>query len=358
MAGCDDFDQNQANREKGRVAISSMLAAIMLTAFKLIVGIATNSLGILSEAAHSALDLLATGMTLWAVKISGRPADREYTYGHGKFENLSALVETMLLLATCLWIVYEATARFVFHRQFDVKANVWAFLVVLFSMVVDFSRSRALHHYAQKYNSRALEADALNFSTDIGRQPWCCWGWSECSVAQKVHLPWLTHADTVAALGVAVIVIFVSVRLGKKSVDDLLDRIPAGLSRAGCGRGGGRAGGYRGHQNPALRRSGPETFADVTLSVGLATSFEKAHQISDEAAAAVRSILPAPTWSFMPSRSATRRGTDDDGPRVGGAARDGRPRHPHFRRTGATLPRNASGGQRPAQCGRGPSPSH
>ena len=302
MADYDHFDQNQANREKGRVALSSMLAAIMLTALKLIVGISTNSLGILSEAAHSALDLLATGMTLWAVKISGRPADREYTYGHGKFENLSALFETMLLLVTCLWIAYEAMARLVFHHGFHVEANIWAFLVVLLSIVVDFSRSRALHHYAQKYNSRALEADALNFSTDIWSSAVVLLGLVGVLVAQKMQLPWLTHADTVAALGVAVIVIWVSVRLGKNSVDDLLDRIPAGLQEQVAAAAAGVPGVIE-VTKVRMRRSGPETFADVTLSVGLATSFEKAHQISDEAAAAVARYCPVPTWLFMPSRS-------------------------------------------------------
>ena len=160
-------DPQQASREKTAVAVSSLLAAVLLTTLKLVVGVSTNSLGILSEAAHSALDLVAAGVTLWAVRISSRPASREYTYGHGKFENLSALFETFLLLVTCLWIVYEAAQRLVFHHRTHVEATVWAFLVILLSIVVDFSRSRALRHCSQKYHSQALEADALNFSMDI-----------------------------------------------------------------------------------------------------------------------------------------------------------------------------------------------
>jgi cation diffusion facilitator family transporter len=157
----------KADQEKRWVAASSVLAAVLLTTLKLVVGLVTNSLGILSEAAHSGLDLVAAGMTFWAVRISGQPADREHIYGHGKFENLSALFETLLLLLTCVWITYEAFSRLFFQEEVQVDPSLWAFLVVVVSMVVDFSRSRALKRTAAKYASQALEADALHFSTDI-----------------------------------------------------------------------------------------------------------------------------------------------------------------------------------------------
>ena len=101
----------QADKEKHLVALSSVVAAVFLTGMKLVVGVLTGSLGILSEAAHSGLDLVAAAVTLWAVRVSGRPADSEHTYGHGKVENLSALFETVLLLVTCVWIIYEAVER-------------------------------------------------------------------------------------------------------------------------------------------------------------------------------------------------------------------------------------------------------
>ncbi len=137
-------DLARADREKRRVALSSLLAALMLTTFKIVIGVWTNSLGILSEAAHSGLDMVAAGITLWAVRISGLPADREHTYGHGKFENLSALFETVLLLITCVWIIYEAVARLFFRAEVEVNPNIWAFLVVIVSIIIDISRSRAL----------------------------------------------------------------------------------------------------------------------------------------------------------------------------------------------------------------------
>ena len=292
MNGGNVLDAKQMNREKVGVALASLAAAVVLTLLKLIVGWSTNSLGILSEAAHSALDLLAAGMTLWAIRIASRPADRQFTYGHGKFETLSALFETMLLLVTCIWIAYEAIQRLFFpHPTHAVNANLWAFLVVLLSMVVDFSRSRALYKCSRKFNSPALEADALNFSTDIWSSAVVLLGLVGVLLAGKLQLPWLTRTDPVAALGVAVIVVWVSLRLGKKSVDDLLDRIPVDLqekvTRAAAG-----VTGVQQVTKVRMRRSGAEVFADVTLSVGHSTTFEKSHQIADEAAAAVRCILP------------------------------------------------------------------
>ena len=149
------------------MAATSVAAAVALTGMKLGVGLWTNSLGLLSEAVHSGLDLLAALMTLWAVRISSRPADADHTYGHGKYENLSALAQSVLLMITCGWIVYEALARLLWRGQPEVTPNIWAFGVVLVSIAVDFSRARALKRVADKHHSQALEADALHFSTDI-----------------------------------------------------------------------------------------------------------------------------------------------------------------------------------------------
>ena len=153
-------------REKQAAALGSLLAAVGLTAFKIVVGVATGSLGILAEAAHSGLDLVAAGLTFIAVRLSGRPADREHLYGHGKIENLSALAETLLLLLTCAWIVWEAVHRLRVHHT-EIQVTVWSFVVMLTSIVVDVSRSRVLSRAAIKFHSQALEADALHFTTDV-----------------------------------------------------------------------------------------------------------------------------------------------------------------------------------------------
>ena len=280
----------ESAREKLRVAVSSLLAATLLVTVKLTVGLMTGSLGILAEAAHSGLDLLAAGVTLWAVRMSSRPADRNQTYGYGKFENLSALVETLLLLVTCLWIVYEAVRRLFFHQQ-PVNLSAWAFLVVILSIIVDFSRSQALLRVARKYHSRALEADALHFSTDIWSSCVVLFGLFGVAAAQHFSLPWLASADTLAALGVAAIVVGVSLKLGKKSVDDLLDRIPDDL-RDKVAQAAGQVSGVQSVSKVRMRRAGSEVFADITLSVEHTISFERSHEIADEAAEAVRSVVP------------------------------------------------------------------
>jgi cation diffusion facilitator family transporter len=283
--------RHAADREKQFVAASSVAAAVLLTLLKLIVGLSTHSLGILAEAAHSGLDLVAAMITLWAVRVSSKPADLHHTYGHGKFENLSAFIETLLLLITCVWIIYEACHRLFFAAELTIDANLWAFLVIVVSIVVDFSRSRALHRAAVKHRSQALEADALHFSTDI---------WSSCVVffgligvvlAKRLDMPWLVHADAVASLGVAAIVIGVSVQLGKKSLADLLDSVPADLPQE-LGAAARGVPGVEEVLQVRVRRSGPEVFADVTLAVRSAASFEGSHAVADRAEAAIQAIVP------------------------------------------------------------------
>src|SRR3974390_2265816 len=132
-----DFSQH-GSREKKWAAMSSVIAAVGLTGFKFVVGLATGSLGILAEAAHSGLDLMAAVMTFLAVRISGKPADSNHLYGHGKVENLSALFETLLLLVTCFWIIYEATHRLLYHPV-ELKVTFWSFAVMITSIVVDVS---------------------------------------------------------------------------------------------------------------------------------------------------------------------------------------------------------------------------
>src|SRR5436305_1493951 len=140
MPACERTD---ADREKSRAAASSVVGAICLTIIKVVVGVATGSLGILAEATHSGLDLVAAVLTLVAVRISGRPADRGHLYGHGKVENLSALVETALLILTCLWILRDATHRFL-SGAVEIEVTVWSFAVMVTSILVDVSRSRVL----------------------------------------------------------------------------------------------------------------------------------------------------------------------------------------------------------------------
>ncbi|MDD3687308.1 MAG: cation diffusion facilitator family transporter [Bacteroidales bacterium] len=208
-----------ANKEKNRVAGVSVVAAIFLTGIKLVIGVLTGSLGILSEALHSALDLVAAAITWIAVRVSDKPADDNHQFGHGKIENLSALIETLLLLVTCVWIIYEAINRLVTGNT-HIEVNIWSYIVVITAIIVDISRSRALMKVAKKYNSQALEADALHFSTDV---------WSSLVVLGGLICAnfGIFIADSIAALVVALIVIYVCYKLGKRAINVLLDTVPA-----------------------------------------------------------------------------------------------------------------------------------
>src|ERR1700685_2953112 len=188
------YSPGSMRTEKRAAAGSSVLVAIVITGLKIAVGISTGSLGILSEAAHSALDLMAATITFFSVGVSDKPADADHQYGHGKVENFSAFVETALLLLTCAWVIYEAVMR-LFFRRVEVEPSVWAFAVMLISMVVDVWRSRALGRIATKYDSQALEADALHFSTDVWSAGVVVLGLVLILLGRIYHQDWLRLAD-------------------------------------------------------------------------------------------------------------------------------------------------------------------
>jgi cation diffusion facilitator family transporter len=281
---------SHADREKRLAALSSVIAAIGLTSMKIVVGLLTGSLGILSEAAHSGLDLVAAVVTFFAVRLSGRPPDRRHTYGYGKVENLSALFETLLLLFTCVWIIYEAIRR-LFFKDVQVEASIWSFIVMAISIVIDFTRSRVLYRAARKYGSQALEADALHFSTDIWSSSVVIGGLFLVSLSKWLKIDWLAKADAVAAMGVAGIVVYVSLQLGRKTIADLLDAIPPGL-REDVISAVQKVPGVQAVEQARIRRSGPEFFADVSVTVTRAMAFELAHDIAAQAEEAVHSMLP------------------------------------------------------------------
>ncbi|MGZ4825329.1 MAG: cation diffusion facilitator family transporter, partial [Terriglobales bacterium] len=214
--------------EKRTVAQNSVYAAIGITVLKSIVGISTGSLGILSEAAHSGLDLMAAIITLMSVRVSDKPADAEHQYGHGKVENFSAFIETGLLLLTCVWIVYEAIKRLFFHHV-EIEPSVAAFLVMFVSMGVDAWRSRQLKRIAEKWDSQALQADALHFATDVWSSAVVILGLALVLTGRKLGIAWLADADPIAALVVACVVVYVSWRLARQTIDALLDAAPANV---------------------------------------------------------------------------------------------------------------------------------
>ncbi|MCX6153353.1 MAG: cation diffusion facilitator family transporter [Candidatus Kapabacteria bacterium] len=273
---------NQGLQEKKTVALRSVFAAVFLTAIKIIVGMTTGSLGILSEALHSGLDLIAALMTYFAVKIADKPADSDHNYGHGKVENLSALFETVLLVITCFWIVQEAIYRLLSGKT-EIKVTIWSFIVVIASIIIDAGRSIALKRVAKKYNSQALEADALHFSTDILSSLVVLIGLIGALTGYFI-------ADSISALFVAVIVLSVCFRLGKKSIDVLLDKSREDLILIVSNIIKGIPD-IRTYHDLKIRTSGADTFVDLSIHLHPNSTLEFAHHISDELESRIRSQI-------------------------------------------------------------------
>lgn len=279
----------EAEKEKNDAALSSVIAAVALTTFKIIVGLLTNSLGILAEAAHSGLDLVAALVTFFAVRLSGRPADPRHPYGHGKIENLSALFETLLLLVTCVWIIYESIQR-LFFKPVEVDPSIWAFIVMGVSIVIDYTRSRILYQAARKHNSQALEADALHFSTDIWSSSVVILGLLGVLLARSVPgLQFLGKADAIAALGVACIVIYVSIELGMRTIQGLLDHAPDGLAEKVKDAAESVPGVIDCHQ-VRVRVSGPGLFIDAHISVSPELNMMDAHELTGRVESAIAKV--------------------------------------------------------------------
>src|ERR1700690_4346220 len=216
------------SHEKRMAALGSVLSAVVLVFLKVFLAVGTGSLGVLSEALHSILDLVAAIITFLSVRVSDKPADAEHLYGHGKVERFSAFVETGLLILTALYIIWEAFQRLLFHSA-KIRPSVTAILILLLAMGIDFVRSRALNRIAKKYPSEALEADALHFSTDVWSTFVVIIGITAAWVGLKFGIAWLGALDAVAALGVAGVIIWIGSRLGKRTLDALLDVAPGGL---------------------------------------------------------------------------------------------------------------------------------
>jgi cation diffusion facilitator family transporter len=281
---------NEYSREKQAVALTSVGAAVLLTTLKTAVGIWTGSLGIISEAMHSGLDLVAASITYFSVRVSDKPADADHPFGHGKIEHLSAFMETGLLVVTCAWIVWEAVRR-IFFRDVHVEPSLWAFGVMFISVTIDTFRSRALFRVARKYNSQALEADALHFSTDVYSSTVVILGLVLVYVSEQRHLHWLRDADPAAALVVAGIVVYITLRLGKKTVDALVDAAPTGTSALIAETVAGVSG-VLSLDRIRTRESGSRLFVDLRLTLADNISLEHAKSVADVVEAEVHRLFP------------------------------------------------------------------
>ena len=272
-------------------ALGSVGSAVVLLSLKTFLAAATGSLGVLSEALHSTLDLIAAIITYLSVRVSDRPADADHTYGHGKVENFSAFLETGLLILTAAYIVWEAVQR-LFFRQITIRPSVSAIGILGIALGIDLLRSRALARVAREHVSEALEADALHFSTDVWSTSVVILGLGMAWVGQRTGLSWLLYADPIAALGVAAVVIWVAARLGRRTAEALLDTAPEGLQER-VARAVEELDGVLSTERVRVRRAGNRHFVDVTVSIPRVVSFEQVHAISDAVERRVGEIIPA-----------------------------------------------------------------
>ena len=269
---------------KERVALGSIAASAGLTLAKAVIGIATGSLAILSEAGHSLVDLVATVMTYFAVRISGKPADAEHHYGHGKVESVSALAETALLFVLSGVVVWEAVKRLIGSEAPHVEATPWAFGVIVVSIAVDFFRARVLYRTAAETSSEALEADALHFGSDM---------WSSIAVLAGLAAVAFGYrwADAAAAVVVSLFVCLAGWRLGRRTIDTLTDTAPQGAADriTQIVRNIRRVVEI---ERVRVRKVGDKVFIDLVVTVSRTLPLDRVAALKDEIERAIRAAMP------------------------------------------------------------------
>jgi cation diffusion facilitator family transporter len=276
--------------EKQRVARHSMAAAAVMTLLKLAAGLFSGSLGVLSDAAHSALDLAGAALTYFSVQMSDKPADEDHTYGHGKFENLSAFVEAGLMAVSCAWIIIEAVRRIVYHTV-NLRHSVWPVLVLLASIAVDFWRSRQLRAVARRTGSPALATDAFHFASDIWATVAVLAGFAVTWLGAHLGVDALHYADPCAAIVVSLMILRMTFRVGHEAVGALMDEIPAETRRR-LVREVQQVDGVLAVERARVRRAGAGYFADLTLALPRRFTFEHTEELVQAATAAVHRALP------------------------------------------------------------------
>ena len=276
--------------EKRRVALHSMLAAAAMTLLKLAAGVVSGSLGVLSDAAHSALDLAGAALTFFSVRVSDKPADENHTYGHGKIENISSLAEAGLMVISCAWIIWEAIQR-ILNRNVELHHSLWPVLVLLTSIAVDWWRSRQLRTVAEKTGSPALATDAFHFASDIWATLAVLVGLGASWLGTLRDVPWLRHADPAAAIVVSVMILRITFRLTRETVGVLMDQISADTRREIINQVE-RVPGVLAVEQARVRRAGAAHFADLTIALPRHFTFEHTGELVREATEAVNRTLP------------------------------------------------------------------
>jgi cation diffusion facilitator family transporter len=279
-----NLENINAYREKRTVALASVIASVGLAATKLVIGYSTNSLGILSEAMHSGLDIIAALMTLYAIRIVIRPPDVRFTYGYAKVESLSSLIEIILLFTVAGWIFYEGLDRILF-KNIQPEITIFSFGIMIISIVVDLWRSKVLDRAARRYGSQALEADALHFKADMFSSSIVIVGLVFVSV---FHIP---NADAFAALIIAAMIIYTSLGLGRRTIDVLLDKAPKGMNHLLLESISGLDGVSKAH-DIRIRNMGSTMSVDLHIEVPRTSTHDRAHRIATNVENRIREVMP------------------------------------------------------------------
>ena len=280
-----EYRKEYIDRRKISVAVSSLWAAIFITLIKIVAAYFSGSLAVLSEVFHSAIDIVACIMTIIFIKFSSKPPNRDHHYGHEKGESFSALFQVLILFATSSYIIYEAIHRLFLGKQVDLNIGLWTVGILLLTIVIDFSRSRALKKVAKETGSQALEADALHFSSDI---------LTSSIVIISLLLGYFGisyEADSLGAILVSIVILFMGYKLARKSFNSLMDKVPEGLSDKILKETRGVKGveevcSYR------IRSTGTHIFIDMTISVSRIIPFSRVHEITDAVEKRISEISP------------------------------------------------------------------
>jgi cation diffusion facilitator family transporter len=267
-----------------RTALVSIFAALALIGLKLGAGLASGSLGLVSEAIHSGTDLVAALLTFFAVGVAGRPADTGHPYGHGKAEHLAALGEATILVLASLFLSFRALSYLVGSSEPDVRAAWYAFLVIGIVLVIDASRTLVSLRGSRRYSSAALQANALHFASDFA-------GTTAVLVGLVFVAAGYPGGDSLAALFVAALVLLAATRLIRSNIDVLMDRMPAHAHEAARQA-------IAGVDPPVelrrlrVRQSAGRHFADVVIGVPPGAAVGQGHAAADAVEDAVQQALP------------------------------------------------------------------
>ncbi len=265
-----------------RTALASLAGAILLALAKLAVGLATGSLGILAEAAHSGVDAAAALLTVYAVGVAERPPDPEHQFGHGKAQHLAALAEAAFLAGAAAWIGVEAVIRLRSGGS-PVQARWYAFALLVGVLFVDAGRTAASLRVGRREHNSALIANATHFASDFG-------GTLAVLAGLALVAAGVRGGDSVAGIVVAAIVLVAAVRLARGNVDALMDRAPSGIARR-VEQAARWVPGVSDVRSVRVREAGGESFAEVVIGVSRLEGLERSHQTMDRVEAAVEREL-------------------------------------------------------------------